>query len=193
VFDSKLVKRLAFSPVNRRLFCLLGSLALFATGCFRAARLDPGLEADALLRTDQAFAAQALKTDAADAFREFLAPEGVQLPPVGAPVLGREAVAARMRTELILSWKPMHAEVAQSSDLGWSWGTYEVHARENPGGPALAVGKYVNIWRRQPDGSWKVIADIGNQAPPASSSAAQPPVQTPVSPPAPAVGPPPRK
>lgn len=188
MLGSKLVKRLAFSRSNGPLLRLAcACAALWGTGCFRAARLDPGLEADALLRTDQAFAAMALKTNAADAFREFLAPEGIQLPPSGAPVLGREAVAARMNIDLVLSWKPMHAEVAQSGDLGWSWGNYEIHDRENPGGPALASGRYVNIWRRQPDGHWKVIADIGNQAPPAPP--AQPSAPPPVSPQPPTAGP----
>jgi ketosteroid isomerase-like protein len=32
-------------------------------------------------------------------------------------------------------------------------------------------GNYVTIWRRQPDGSWKVAVDIGNQdAPPPDSA-----------------------
>ena len=54
-----------------------------------------------------------------------------------------------------LRWKPLGADVAQSGDLGYTWGAYE-------SAPSGRRGHYLTIWKRQPDGSWKVVADVGN-------------------------------
>jgi len=32
--------------------------------------------------------------------------------------------------------------------------------------PTVRYGKYVNVWRKQKDGKWKVIVDLGNPSPP---------------------------
>ena len=42
--------------------------------------------------------------------------------------------------------------------LGYTWGRYRVEA----GDSITGRGRYLTVWRRQPDGSWKVDADIGS-------------------------------
>ncbi len=64
-----------------------------------------------------------------------------------------------------LSWEPKKAEVAKSGELGWTWGTFELHTKDAEGKPVVRYGKYVNIWRKQKDGAWKVILDMGNASP----------------------------
>lgn len=54
-----------------------------------------------------------------------------------------------------LRWKPLGAEVAASGDLGYTWGEYEA-------APAGRRGHYLTVWKRQKDGTWKVVADVGN-------------------------------
>lgn len=65
----------------------------------------------------------------------------------------------------LLSWQPQKAEVAKSADLGWTWGKYILTSKDENGVEQKSYGKYVNIWQKQIDESWKVIVDIGNSSP----------------------------
>jgi ketosteroid isomerase-like protein len=80
---------------------------------------------------------------------------------------GREAV---MRSwlpfftdrSLFLKWTPLEIEVASSGDLGYSIGEYERIGKDSSGKPATATGNYVSIWRKQRDGKWRIVLDIGS-------------------------------
>jgi ketosteroid isomerase-like protein len=67
---------------------------------------------------------------------------------------------------LFLKWHPTQVEVSSSGDLGYSIGEYERISRDSSGNPATAAGNYVSIWRKQPDGKWKVVLDIGTPGTP---------------------------
>jgi ketosteroid isomerase-like protein len=67
---------------------------------------------------------------------------------------------------LFLKWHPTQAEVSSSGDLGYSIGEYERIGKDPSGYPATVTGNYVSIWRKQPDGRWKVILDIGTPGTP---------------------------
>jgi len=71
-----------------------------------------------------------------------------------------------------ITWAPLYAEAAQSADLGYTTGSFEIHDKSAEGTPLVRKGSYVSIWRKQPDGAWKVALDIGSFVPP--KPAAQP-------------------
>ena len=52
------------------------------------------------------------------------------------------------------------AVAAGGGDLGWTSGRY-VATHTGPDGPVRSEGRYVTVWRRQPDGTWKVDLDTG--------------------------------
>ena len=60
-------------------------------------------------------------------------------------------------------------DVAKSGDLGYSQGAYTVTFTDDKTKKVLTVkGKYVHVYKKQADGSWKCVAEIGNEdAPPA--------------------------
>jgi ketosteroid isomerase-like protein len=60
-------------------------------------------------------------------------------------------------------------DVAKSGDLGYSQGTYTVTSTDTKSKKVLTTkGKYVDVYKKQADGSWKCVAEIGNEdAPPA--------------------------
>ena len=71
-----------------------------------------------------------------------------------------------------INWQPIKVEVARSGDLAYSSGTYELTMSDAKGGPVTDRGKYVVVWKKQADGSWKALADIFNSdLPPASPAA----------------------
>jgi len=75
---------------------------------------------------------------------------------------GAEAIRAGYVTEPgeALEWAPDHGEAAASGDLAWTTGraTYR-------GGGEVAFTKYLSIWARQPDGTWRWLLDLGNLRP----------------------------
>ena len=84
--------------------------------------------------------------------------EGDQL-----PVIGKAAFAKSFdkNTDLkTISWKPVNAEMAQSGDLGYTWGNWKLVA-----GDTTYYGNYFTAWKKQKDGSWKVTLDGGNATP----------------------------
>ena len=120
---------------------------------------------EALLNTDVEFAKASVAKGAAEAFALYLADDAMQMPAGGNPVVGKKAVLAGMGSGYVLSWEPKKAEVAKSGELGWTWGTYELHTKDAEGKLVVRYGKYVNVWRKQKDGTWKVILDMGNASP----------------------------
>jgi len=129
----------------------------------RKAESALGQAARQLLEADQAFAARSLEVGAPQAFHEFLDEQGMQLPPSGDPVIGRDPVRQRLAAgePMILSWEPRYAEVFAQGRWGWTWGEWQAH-EPGAGGKRVAQGKYVNLWKKQSDGAWKVRLDMGN-------------------------------
>ena len=65
---------------------------------------------------------------------------------------------------LQFTWDPNYAEVAESGDLGYTVGRYEIRA-SGDAAPMSETGTYLTVWTRRDDGRWKVKADIGNPDP----------------------------
>jgi ketosteroid isomerase-like protein len=113
-----------------------------------------------LLRTDREFCALAQRVPIGEAFRTYLAEDGTSMPQ-GRPFLhGRDAVAKSWSGAPAgdkLSWTPQFARAAAGGDLGYTYGTWTYTS-----GEGVQHGKYVTIWRRQEDGTWKAVFDGGN-------------------------------
>ena len=57
-------------------------------------------------------------------------------------------------------WKPTKIEVARSGELAYVSGTYEFTEKDDGGKPITDKGKYLDVWRKQADGSWKCVANM---------------------------------
>jgi ketosteroid isomerase-like protein len=131
-------------------------------------KIDLKAERQSLWEADIAFAAASREQGAARAFYEYLAPDALSLPMGELPVRGRDAIRVQILTTMrgSLSWTPEYAEVSQSADLGYTWGTYVFHSEADEERSQTLFGKYLTVWKKQSDGSWKVIVDTGNESPP---------------------------
>jgi ketosteroid isomerase-like protein len=118
-----------------------------------------------LVEAERAFSRTSEEKGVREAFLAFLAEGAVVFRP--APAEGRPAYEKLDPAyPALLAWTPEFAEVASSGELGYTTGPY----RNAPGRGAEPdrFGHYVSIWKKQADGAWKVVLDIGIQhdAPP---------------------------
>jgi ketosteroid isomerase-like protein len=61
-------------------------------------------------------------------------------------------------------------KVEVSGVLAYTQGTVSLKTTARDGKPFTDTGKYLTVWKKQPDGSWKVIEDIFNSdLPPAGN------------------------
>ena len=56
-----------------------------------------------------------------------------------------------------LTWYPVLADVAQSGELGYTTGPWALSQNDKP----QSAGEYVTVWRKQPDGQWKFVVNMG--------------------------------
>ena len=135
-------------------------------GACGATRPDPAARRGVLLEADRAFAA-ATAERGVDGWVSYFAAEGTQFPPHGM-ARGHEEIRRRMAPvfadpDNTLRWEPTFEDVAASGDLGYTVGRWENATRATDGSTSVtARGSYVTIWRRQADGTWNVVVDIGN-------------------------------
>jgi uncharacterized protein (TIGR02246 family) len=61
-----------------------------------------------------------------------------------------------------LKFAPTKIEVAKFKDMAYDVGTYQLKANDPQGNPTIQIGKYVVVWKKQPDKQWKAVADIFN-------------------------------
>ena len=71
-----------------------------------------------------------------------------------------------------ISFSSTKVEVSKASDYGYSQGTY-VQTMTDPKTKKILTerGKYVTVFKKQADGSWKAVADINNADAPAAVEA----------------------
>ncbi len=72
---------------------------------------------------------------------------------------------------LAISWKTTKVEVARSGDIAYTTGTYELTVNDASSKPINDRGNYVEVWKKQTDGKWKVAVDIWNSDLPPSAAA----------------------
>ena len=120
-----------------------------------------GTERARLLNLESDFSADSLARGAARAYRDRLAADARLFLQNTAPYEGRAAALAALGSrKAALTWQAAYAEVAHSADLGYTYGTYQL-AFAGDGGESER-GHFMRVWKRRPDGPWRVVLDITN-------------------------------
>jgi ketosteroid isomerase-like protein len=68
-----------------------------------------------------------------------------------------------------LRWKAEIAEVGGAADLGYTIGPYHMEFQDPEGNPVVIDGKFMTIWKKQADGTWKTAVDMFNADGPPSA------------------------
>jgi ketosteroid isomerase-like protein len=101
-------------------------------------------------------------------FADWFAEDGVALGNGQPPLVGRVAIAKSANWSpqaYQLTWTPTDAQMDPSGDEGYTWGHFEGHSKDANGNPVTITGRYITIWRKLADGSWKVALDAGANEP----------------------------
>jgi len=102
------------------------------------------------------------------AFATWFAEDATTLSNGQAPVHGSEAIARQatwLAKDYQLTWTPTDAVMSPGGDMGYTWGHYEGRSRGADGNEKVTTGRYMTIWRKERDGSWKVLLDASNEEP----------------------------
>jgi len=174
VLTLPLAAQLGPAPSTARLNPL-SSPAETSASALNQPMLSPGVLQ--LLSLDQQFAKD-VAIKGGKAFADWFADDAVTLSNGKAPVLGRTNITRDANwdpKEYQLSWETEGAQMGPSNDMGFTWGHYTEHFKDKNGEEHNGSGRYITVWKKLPDGTWKVAMDgSANAAPPVGSCCSLP-------------------
>ncbi|SIT89836.1 YybH family protein [Pontibacter indicus] len=138
------------------------SLLLMLLCAFQSPGQDRDKALASLVEAETRFATASVEKGIRAAFIENLADDAVVFLPE--PVNGKKGYGSRPESSAKLSWYPAYADISSSLDWGYTTGPYEFRAKPDDANPAGA-GFYLSVWKKQPDGQWKVAIDQGSSYP----------------------------
>jgi ketosteroid isomerase-like protein len=120
---------------------------------------------------DREFERNVYTRDGGKLCRDLYAEDAKLLPPNTGAIVGRAAIQDFWQSLLDVGLADVSldtTEVEQVGDIAYALGTYHLAIRPQGADGVQDSGKYVYIYKRQPDGSWKALVDIFNSDLPAS-------------------------
>jgi ketosteroid isomerase-like protein len=145
---------------------IVGGVVALLVSVSCAPAVDTAAIAKTLTQLDDEWAkAAALRN--VDSVASFYTADAIAYPPNEPMAVGQVAAKKVWASYLADStfaifWKTEHAGASSGGDLGFTTGTYEDSFTGPDGKRVTEKGKYVCIWAKQTDGSWKAIHDIWN-------------------------------
>ncbi|HMV82704.1 MAG TPA: DUF4440 domain-containing protein [Blastocatellia bacterium] len=121
-----------------------------------------------LANAERAFAKMSVDKGVPEAFYNNFAEDGINFQPH--PTNTREAYrkspppAPRPDAppRPVLNWAPIYGDISAAGDMGYTTGPFLVEDRSPAKRPARH-GMYSSVWKKQADGTWKVVLDLGIQ------------------------------
>jgi ketosteroid isomerase-like protein len=147
--------------MNLRLPIVLAFSGALLAGC---SGTGPGQARDELIQTDIAFSAMSAKSGPKAAFLEYFASDVKLLSEIRQGKDGINDELRQLPPTASLTWTPSFADVADSGEMGYTWGRYTlvVPSQRKGAEPLVQKGTYVTVWKHQALGGWKAVLDGGN-------------------------------
>jgi ketosteroid isomerase-like protein len=97
----------------------------------------------------------------------YYSDDAIVLPPNATSAATKEAIRNVWKDmfaspSLVISWQPTRVQAGKSGEMAWVRGTYELTMNDASGKPIDDRGKYLEVWEKQIDGTWKCAADMWN-------------------------------
>ena len=112
---------------------------------------------ESLINAERGFAALSVASGTRVAFLANLADKGIVFAPE--PTNGKQVWEKRPVTKSVLAWEPEFSAISSAGDMGYNYGPWTWSVRKDT--LPSAFGHFISVWKKQPDGAWKVALDIG--------------------------------
>jgi ketosteroid isomerase-like protein len=145
---------------------ILGTVLICAA--LAAAQSTPSKANAELLKADRDFFA-ATKARKVDGWMEFMTDETTlsrEKPYTGLAAIRSAISDAFADPNFQLTWDPETAVLFESGTMGYTSGHYVVVTDGADRMPEKSSGQYLTVWKKQKDGSWKVLWDGGTSTGP---------------------------
>ncbi len=146
------------------LVCLAGSVTIaFANST--SSPTDRSADEAAIRKLDVAWSHAAETKDLEGTVAPYAADGSVL--PFNSPIATGDVAIRQVWSSLMtkpgfhLTFTPTKIVIAESGDMAWEVGTFELRLNDAQGNPMTMLGKYVVTWKKL-GGTWKVAADIFN-------------------------------
>lgn len=150
--------------MKTKVLAALAALSLATTLAAAEKPFDLAARTEELRRTELAFAAT-VREDKPEAFTALIAEDAVFL---GSTEVyrGRAAIADAWKGFFgagrpDFEWHPETVELSADGELGVTRGPWVIRSRDKDGKPVEESGTFSSTWRRQADGSWRILFDAG--------------------------------
>lgn len=155
---------------------LLPLVALILAGCCARAPFDAAAESQKLLQRDAEWADTAAAGKDVDKIVSYWSDDALVIEP-GQPVYeGKDAIRAYVTASLKtpgfkIHWMSEKPIFSPDGKMAWMRGVDEMTV-PGPNGALMTLhDRGISIWRRDPDGVWRCVVDIGNESPAAAPAA----------------------
>ena len=129
-----------------------------------AVPIDPNLKT--LADTERAFAKLGAQVGVRESFLQYFTEDGVWFVPgpskTSADLRSRPAPTGPPKRKL--EWAPMYGDVSRAGDLGYSTGP-SANSDLTEARTPTRHGYFFSIWKKQANGEWRVVLDLGVQTP----------------------------
>lgn len=134
-----------------------------AQGGVSATRFDRAASRRAVQEADRELS-RASESRNIEAFTALLDTDTLFVSESGPPARGRQAVRVKWAQFFdpagpSLTWEPYEGEVSSQGDLGYTRGKFLFQGKDGSGKPVTERGEYLSIWRKQQDGTWRLVVD----------------------------------
>lgn len=115
-----------------------------------------------MIKTERSFSHMSEEKGTREAFAAFIADDGILFRPRA--VVGKKWMQEHplppANNHPLLTWQPIYAFMSRSGDLGYTTGPWQYKSDIKDAKPS-AFGNFMTIWKRQSDGSWRFVLDLG--------------------------------
>lgn len=161
--------------MNKLILVLATVSVLVLSGCAPAGpQVDIAAEKAAIEKmvSDWLEATNQVGEAGADGYASFMTEDGVSLPPNTERIDGRPETRNMLlqftqAEDFSINWKATSIEVAADGKTAYAIGTYEFSLKDAAGKPVSDNGKFLDVFEKQADGSWKCAAGAWNSNLPA--------------------------
>lgn len=114
---------------------------------------------------------EAARQEDADALAALYTEDAIMLPPGAPPITGRDRIRSLFARQFARSegtYEFQTYELVVTGDWAYRRGSYVATVDPAQGDAVRLEDKFIDIWRRSPDGEWRIARDIWNHTAPPS-------------------------